>query len=354
MEWVETTGKTIAEAKERALDGLGVDDADAEFEILQEPRTGLFGRVRTEARIRARVRPTAPPAKEDRRDRRRRRRTSGSAGEASGQAETVTEPRGRESVGAQAATGESNGPAARGRGSSSGGPAAGTSSPRGRRRSHRSRQGNRPADSGSAGPEATATAVKAGATGLDTSKRAGASPKGRAARGNGASANAGPDEGEEAGMEVALEEQGRVAQAFLTGVVEEMGLQAAVDVQPRDEETVEVVLSGEDLGVLIGSRGATLYALQDLTRTVVQRKTRAENGRLLVDVGGYRQKRQEALVRFVQKVAGELKESGGRKALEPMNAADRKVVHDTVNEIEGVTTVSEGEDSSRHVVLIAE
>lgn len=155
-------------------------------------------------------------------------------------------------------------------------------------------------------------------------------------------------------MEVALEEQGRVAQAFLTGVVEEMGLQAAVDVQPRDEETVEVVLSGEDLGVLIGSRGATLYALQDLTRTVVQRKTRAENGRLLVDVGGYRQKRQEALVRFVQKVAGELKESGGRKALEPMNAADRKVVHDTVNEIEGVTTVSEGEDSSRHVVLIAE
>lgn len=155
-------------------------------------------------------------------------------------------------------------------------------------------------------------------------------------------------------MEVALEEQGRVAEAFLTGMVEEMGLRAAVAVEPRDEETVELTLSGDDLGVLIGPRGTTLYALQDLTRTVVQRRTRAENGRILVDVGGYRQKRQEALVRFVEKVASEVKETGGRKALEPMNAADRKVVHDTVNLIEGVTTVSEGEDSLRHVVLIAE
>ena len=74
MEWVETTGRTTEEAKDHALDQLGVDESDAEFEILEEPRPGLFGRIRGEARVRARVRPTAPRPKAERRDRRDRRR----------------------------------------------------------------------------------------------------------------------------------------------------------------------------------------------------------------------------------------------------------------------------------------
>src|SRR6516164_9952319 len=74
MEWVETTGRSIEEAKDAALDRLGVDETEAEFEIVDQPRFGLFGRLRSEARIRARVRPTAPRPKQDRRDRRRRRR----------------------------------------------------------------------------------------------------------------------------------------------------------------------------------------------------------------------------------------------------------------------------------------
>src|SRR5881275_1626892 len=78
MEWVETTGRTVEEAKEAALDQLGVDEQDAEFEIVEEPRFGLFGRLRSEARVRARVRPTKPRAKEERRDRRGRRRPGGS------------------------------------------------------------------------------------------------------------------------------------------------------------------------------------------------------------------------------------------------------------------------------------
>ena len=72
MEWVETTAKTVDEAKELALDQLGVDEADAEFEVLEEPRPGLFGRTRGEARVRARVRPTRPRPKMERRDRRRK------------------------------------------------------------------------------------------------------------------------------------------------------------------------------------------------------------------------------------------------------------------------------------------
>src|SRR5258706_9562036 len=73
MEWVETTGKTVEDAKEAALDQLGVHEDDAEFEVLEAPRVGLFGRLRGEARVRARVRPTRPRPKAERRDRKRRR-----------------------------------------------------------------------------------------------------------------------------------------------------------------------------------------------------------------------------------------------------------------------------------------
>ena len=92
MEWVETTGKSVEEAKDAALDQLGVDEQDAEFEVVEEPRTGLFGRTRGEARVRARVRPTQPRPKVERRDggargqpgarhpRRQRRRSSRPSG----------------------------------------------------------------------------------------------------------------------------------------------------------------------------------------------------------------------------------------------------------------------------------
>ena len=70
MEWVETTGRSVDEAKDLALDQLGVDEQDAEFEVVEEPRTGLFGRTRGEARVRARVRPRTPRPKVERRERR--------------------------------------------------------------------------------------------------------------------------------------------------------------------------------------------------------------------------------------------------------------------------------------------
>ncbi|HEU5084294.1 MAG TPA: Jag N-terminal domain-containing protein, partial [Acidimicrobiales bacterium] len=71
MQWVVTTGRTVEEARERALDALGIDDADLEFEVLDEPRSSFFGLRRTDARIRARVRPTRPRPKIDRRNRRK-------------------------------------------------------------------------------------------------------------------------------------------------------------------------------------------------------------------------------------------------------------------------------------------
>lgn len=153
-------------------------------------------------------------------------------------------------------------------------------------------------------------------------------------------------------MEVALEEQGAVAKEFLDGLVERMSLEAEVTIVQLEDEVIELNLEGHDLGLLIGPKGSTLLAIQDLTRTVVQRKTSAANGRIMVDVAGYRRKRKDALSRFTRQVAEEVQVSGTRRALEPMSAADRKIVHDTVNDIEGVMTMSEGEEPRRRVVIL--
>lgn len=153
------------------------------------------------------------------------------------------------------------------------------------------------------------------------------------------------------GEDVPMEQQAEVARAFLVGLVDRFGAQATVDVRPIDDETVELAILGDDLGLLIGPKGQTLGAVQELARTVVQRKTGGRNGRLLVDVGGYRQARRDALERFTRQVADEVKASGRARALEPMSPADRKTVHDTVNDIDGVATTSEGEEPRRRVVI---
>ena len=95
---------------------------------------------------------------------------------------------------------------------------------------------------------------------------------------------------------------------------------------------------GTDLGMLVGPRGTTLSALQDLTRAVVQRQCPSRTDRILVDVAGYREKRSAALKRFSVQIAEEVMSSGQEKALEAMSPADRKSVHDAINETAGVVT----------------
>lgn len=151
--------------------------------------------------------------------------------------------------------------------------------------------------------------------------------------------------------EMTLEEQGQAAQTFVEGLLREMGIDAAVSTRLVDDTTAEVAVDGEGLGVLVGPRGATLAALQEITRTVVQKHTGGHSERILVDVAGYRARRAEALQRFTHQVAEEVISSATERALEPMSAADRKVVHDTVNEIAGVVTRSVGEDPRRYIVL---
>ena len=314
MEWVETTGRTVEEAKDAALDELGVDEADAEFEVMEEPRQGLFGRQRGEARVRARVRPTSPRPKADRRDR-RRRRPEGGAGDANVRS-TTPERDVVPATAAEAADSGDEGDAAKRR---------------------RRRRGGR----GGSG-DADAALVTPRPRGANGSRDEGG-------RSSVAEDNGGMSVPEE---ELSLAEQGELARQFVVGLLEKFGASAETSVATIDDETVEVQVSGAELGLLIGPKGQTLQALQELTRTAVQRRSVARTGRILVDVAGYRVRRREALERFTRQVADDVRASAVQRALEPMSAADRKVVHDTANDIEGVRTVSEGEEPHRRVVIV--
>jgi spoIIIJ-associated protein len=141
--------------------------------------------------------------------------------------------------------------------------------------------------------------------------------------------------------------------SFLEGLVDAFDLEATFVEDRVDDETIELKAQGDNLGLLIGPKGQTLQSVQELARTVVQRQaTGTHFGRVRIDIGGYRERRREALERFAHQVAADVVASGVAKALEPMHPADRKVVHDTVNEIEGVGTTSEGEEPRRRVVIV--
>jgi spoIIIJ-associated protein len=147
-------------------------------------------------------------------------------------------------------------------------------------------------------------------------------------------------------------QQADYVEEFLAGLAGAFGLDAEVVRTPVDDDTIELALEGDELGLLIGPKGATIQALHEICRTVVQRQAvHGHDGRVRIDVAGYRERRRLALERFTQQVAEQVRESGVAKALEPMAPPDRKVVHDTVNELEGVSTISEGEEPRRRVVI---
>jgi spoIIIJ-associated protein len=286
MDWVETTGKSIDEATDRALAHLGVHRDDAEVEILEEPKAGLFGRIRGEARVRARVRPAGPRPKRSRR--------SG----------------GRED----------------------------------RPRSSEARDKNK-------GPKSKPTEVDRPRTKVDKAE------SGRNKQNsNGPTQRSERVSPKESSMAegITLAEQGAIGKGFLEGLLSSMNIRAEVSVREIDQETVELSVNANpptELGVLVGPRGTTLQALQEVTRTVVQAKSPGRTDRILVDVAQYRERRVAALGRFAAQVAQEVVETGEERALEPMSAADRKAVHDALSDLSTVVTRSEGEEPRRFVVV---
>lgn len=153
--------------------------------------------------------------------------------------------------------------------------------------------------------------------------------------------------------DITIQEQTPSAVAFVEGLLQAFGAaDAEVSSEMIDDETLELTVAGSDLGLLVGQRGNTLAAIQELTRTAVaQQQSGRLDGRIRLDIAGYRARRKEALVRFATQQAERVLETGRAVALEPMSPPDRKIVHDAVNDIEGVSTTSRGEDRRRHVVI---
>ncbi len=147
-----------------------------------------------------------------------------------------------------------------------------------------------------------------------------------------------------------VEEQAAHAAEFAGELVRTMGFEGTVSTDVGEDD-LTVKIEGDNLGVLVGPKGVTLHALEEVVRAAVQHHAGGHTARVHVDVAGYRERRHEALAAFARKVAGEVELAGEARSLEPMSSADRKVVHDTVAEIDGVTTVSEGEDPRRRVVI---
>ena len=298
MEWVETTAKTLDAAREAALDQLGVAADEAEFDVIEEPRPGLFGRVRGEARLRARVRPAQVRPKQERRRSKR---------SASGSTAAVTESTG------PATSADEETPATTSSSSSS-------SSSSSRRRS------------------TTATSAKSKKTATTTTKPATTNQESTMSNDERPESTVTPDE------------VGAAAVAFMEGLTAAFGAEGDVDVA-IDGIELEVTVSGSELGLLVGPGGRTLNAVQDLARVAAQRRLGDHETRLRVDVAGYRERREAALTAFARDVAEQVRTSGTARSLEPMTSADRKVVHDALNEEDGVSSRSVGDDPDRRIIV---
>jgi spoIIIJ-associated protein len=143
------------------------------------------------------------------------------------------------------------------------------------------------------------------------------------------------------------------AETFLRNLLDAFGVAGRIETVRNDDDSREVRVTGEDLGLLVGPKGATIEAVQELTRLAARRDTPGRSElRLRVDIGGYRERRRAALVRFAQQLADDVRASGVPKVLEPMSSPDRKVVHDALTGVEGVSTLSEGEEPRRRVVIV--
>ena len=311
MEWVETTGKTLVEAVDSALTAHGVDESDLEYEVLQEPKSGIRGKLGMgSARIRARVKPISREKPNDRR-RRRSREEKGERSEGSDRNRPRSGPKG-----------DKNG--------------------KGKPRSNEGRS--------DAGDESGKDSGRESGRDSDRAEGSGEAGRRNRRRGGAGRSSGGDRERTVEKSSVSVEDQAKIAGEFLEGLVGSFGYSgSASSVIENDDITVSI--EGEGLGLLIGPQGVTLVAIEELSRAVLHRACGSGTARLHVDVTGYRAARREALAGFAAQVASRAVETGKEQALDPMNASDRKVVHDALVEFEGVETLSEGDDPRRYVVV---
>ena len=138
--------------------------------------------------------------------------------------------------------------------------------------------------------------------------------------------------------------------AFISGLMERMGVEADIEISRRDNGGINVNLSGSGMGAIIGRRGETLDAIQHLTNYVVNRDS-DKHMHISVDAENYRAKREESLTKLAEKMAEKAIKYKRSMALEPMNSYERHVIHTALQNYEGVTTSSTGVEPNRRVVV---
>ena len=318
MEWVEVEGKTVEVAVQAGLEELGISSVDeAEVEVIKEPERGFLGFGGSMALVRVKPKP--------KRKRRRRggRRRGGRSGEQGGEASGDRPRQG----------GDKRGGGDRKKGGGGGGRPEKQSERRGDGGQGR-RDGRKPRQQGE--------------------QRKSQQSKGREKAGGGDQNRGSQKKGEPAMQEEAtpavdIDGQADIVKEFLTGLLEAFGLDGDVAVRV-DDGIVFADVTGEQTEALVGNRGAILQSILELCRTVVQRKSHA-SARIRLDIAGYTERRREALRIYATRLAEQVLDDGEEVMLEPMNPADRKVVHDAVAEIDDVRTYSEGEEPNRSVVI---
>ncbi|HSL26417.1 MAG TPA: RNA-binding cell elongation regulator Jag/EloR [Acidimicrobiia bacterium] len=306
VEWVEVRGKTVEVAVAAAMQELGIDSREGiDVEVIQEPERGFLGLGGRDAIVR--VKPRA-----EGRGRRRRR--------------------GREDRGARPGSGDGPSPQRQ---------PDRSDRPSGRRPQGQARQDERPSagqrrppggGSGS-GPDRTGQRPR----GAESRPRSpGAHPRPRPAT---RESTADPHQ------------QAPMVEEFLTGLVGAFGLDGRVTVTV-DDEVIVAAIEGEQTEALVGPRGSVMEAIHEITKTVLHRQV-DDTARVRIDVAGYAERRRQALSIYAAQLIEQVTGEGGEIMLEPMSAADRKVIHDAVAAHDGVRSYSEGEPPRRYVVIAA-
>ena len=147
------------------------------------------------------------------------------------------------------------------------------------------------------------------------------------------------------------DEKSEQIRTFLSGLLEHMDAKAEVKVYEVEKNRYKVILEGEKLGALIGRRGETLDAIQQLTNYSINRGGESKRARVQIDAENYREKREESLERLAQKVAGKVVKYRRNITLEPMNAYERHVIHTALQDTQYITTFSIGTEPNRRVVV---
>ncbi len=146
-----------------------------------------------------------------------------------------------------------------------------------------------------------------------------------------------------------------IAVSFVKTVLSDMGIDAEIKCGRNDDGDLSIQVVGEEAGALIGFHGETLDTLQFLTNLATNRREpgapKKEYTRVVLDIEGYRAKREETLRNLARKLASSVKKNNRSVKLEPMSSADRRVIHSEIQKYEGITTFSIGQEPKRRVVV---